>query len=102
MPVLSTYGAETLTLTNASFNKVQVIQRRMEQAMPDLSLRGGVTNIDLRKMMGVSDAVTRMACVKWNWADNQWTKRIIEWRPRQDALRAEDAYQYVDPLTSKG
>ncbi|KAK4872261.1 hypothetical protein RN001_016385 [Aquatica leii] len=43
----------------------------------------------------VKDAVLRIVELKWNWAghvarlkDERWTRRMIEWRPRQDAFRS--------------
>lgn len=94
LPVL-TYGAETLTLTKASCNRIRVTQRRMERAMLGLSWRDRVPNESLRRRTGVVDAVERIALLKWNWAghvarrtDNRWTRRIIEWRPRQEAYRS--------------
>lgn len=93
LPVL-TYGAETLTLTKRTAQKVGVTQRAMERSMLGLSLRDHITNTELRRRTGVTDAVEQIAKLKWNWAghiarlqDNRWTKRMIEWRPRQDAFR---------------
>lgn len=93
LPVL-TYGAETLTLTKKAVQKIKVTQRAMERLMLGLTLRDHITNDELRRRTRVIDAVERIAILKWNWAghiarvqDNRWTKRIIEWRPRQDAYR---------------
>lgn len=93
LPVL-TYGAETLTLTKKIVKKIKVAQRAMERSMLGLTLRDHITNIELRRRIKLVDAVERIAILKWNWAghiariqDNRWTKRIIEWRPRQDAYR---------------
>lgn len=93
LPVL-TYGAETLTLTRKVINKIQVAQRAMERSMLNLSLRDRVPNHIIRERTGVTDAVERITTLKWNWAghvarvkDGRWTKRILEWRPRQEAYR---------------
>lgn len=94
LPVL-TYGAETLTLTKQSVNKIRVAQRGMERSMLNLSLRDRVPNEQLRLMSGITDAIERIAILKWNWAghvarftDGRWTRKILEWRPRQDAYRS--------------
>lgn len=93
LPVL-TYGAETLTLTKKAVQKIKVTQRAMERLMLGLTLRDHITNDELRRRTRVIDAVERIAILKWNWAghiarvqDNRWTRRIVEWRPRQDAYR---------------
>lgn len=94
LPVL-TYGAETLTLTKNTVNRIQIAQRRMERSMLSLSLRDRISNARLRQMSGVTDAIERITTLKWNWAghvarfsDNRWTKRILEWRPLIDAQRS--------------
>lgn len=94
LPVL-TYGAETLTLTKQSIDKIRITQRKMERSMLGLSLRDRVPNNQLRQMTGITDAIVRITNLKWNWAghvarfaDGRWTKRILEWRPRQDAHRS--------------
>ena len=93
LPVL-TYGAETLTLTRKSIEKIRVAQRAMERVILGISLRDRVPNTIIRQKTRVTDAVERILCLKWNWAghvarmtDNRWTRRILEWRPRQDAFR---------------
>lgn len=94
LPVL-TYGAETLTLTKQTVNKIRIAQRKMERSMLGLSLRDRIPNNQLRQMTGVTDAIVRITNLKWNWAghvarfaDGRWTKKILEWRPRQDAHRS--------------
>lgn len=94
LPVL-TYGAETLTLTKNTTNRISIAQRKMERSMLGISLRDRIPNTTLRERSGVKDAVACIATLKWNWAghvarlsDNRWTKRILEWRPRQDAYRS--------------
>ena len=90
LPVM-TYGAETLTLTTASANKLMVTQRKMERSMLGVSLRDHIRNEDLRRRTGVTDVVNQIRKLKWNWAghvarmsDGRWTKRLLEWRPRLD------------------
>lgn len=94
LPVL-TYGAETLTLTKKSIEKIQVAQRRMERSMLGITLRDRVPNEVIRRKTGVRDAVETILKLKWNWAghvarmtDNRWTKRLLEWRPRIEAKRS--------------
>lgn len=94
LPVL-TYGAETLTLTKKSIEKIQVAQRRMERSMLGITLRDRVPNKTIRQKSGVRDAVETILKLKWNWAghvarmtDNRWTKRLLEWRPRIEAKRS--------------
>lgn len=93
LPVL-TYGAETLTLTRKNITKIQVMQRRMERSMLGITLRDRVPNTTIRLRTKTRDAVETILHLKWNWAghvarmtDNRWTKKIAEWRPRQDAYR---------------
>ena len=87
LPVL-TYGAETLTLTKASENKLRVAQRAMERSMLGITLRDKMTNQWIREQTKVIDVMERIASLKWSWAghiarrtDNRWTKAIMEWRP---------------------
>jgi endonuclease/exonuclease/phosphatase family metal-dependent hydrolase len=87
LPVL-TYGAETLTLTRASSNKLRVAQRAMERCMLGITLRDKKSNEWIRQQTKVVDVMQRIASLKWNWAghiarttDDRWTKQIIQWRP---------------------
>ena len=95
LPVL-TYGAETLTLTKASENKLRVAQRAMERSMLGITLRDKMTNQWIREQTKVIDVMERIASLKWSWAghiarrtDNRWTKAIMEWRPPQQDLWAD-------------
>lgn len=90
LPVMI-YGAETLTLTRKSINKLQVAQRAMERSMLGITRRDKVTNITIRSRTKVADIIELITKSKWRWAghvartkDNRWTKRILEWRPRED------------------
>lgn len=90
LPVM-TYGAETLTLTNASAKKLKITQRKMERSMLGVSLRDHIRNEELRRRTGVTDVVLHVAKLKWKWAghvarmqDGRWTKRLLEWRPRSN------------------
>lgn len=87
LPVL-TYGAETLTLTKASKNKLRVAQRAMERSMLGITLRDRMTNQWIRQQTRVVDVMKRIATLKWSWAghiarrtDERWTKKIMNWRP---------------------
>ena len=91
-----TYGAETLTLTTASANKLRVTQRKMERSMFGVSLRDHIRNEDLRKRTDVTDVVDKIRTLKWDWAghvarmsDGRWTKRLLEWRQRLDKRSKE-------------
>ena len=87
LPVM-TYGAETLTLTKASANKLMVSQRKMERSMFGVSLQDHIRNEDLRRRTGVTDLVNQICKLNWNWAGH--VTRILtedgqkEWRPRFD------------------
>ena len=87
LPVL-TYGAETLTLTKASEDKLRVTQRAMERSMLGITLRDRMTNQWIRQQTRVVDVMERIASLKWSWAghiarrtDERWTKKIMNWRP---------------------
>lgn len=58
-----------------------------------ISLWDSVVNETISKTI-VTDAVQHIACLKWKWvqhlarvADNKWTKRITEWRLRDNIAR---------------
>jgi len=83
----------TLTLTQKSAEKLRVAQRAMERSMLGVSLRDRIPNEIIRQRTKVVDVVERIATMKWAWAghlarDGRWTKRVIEWRPRHEALRS--------------
>lgn len=87
LPVL-TYGAETLTLTAKSANKLRVAQRHMERVMLGITLRDRMTNVWIRQQTKLTDVMERVSSLKWNWAghiarmeDDRWTKLILDWRP---------------------
>ena len=94
LPVL-TYGAETLTLTRETANKLRVAEIEMERAILSITLRDRIPNDEIRRRTRVTDVVERVAHLKWSWAGHiarmsgeRWTKRIIEWRLRQETIRA--------------
>ena len=92
LPVM-TYGAESLTLTKKPIKKIQVMQRAMGRSMLGISLRDRVPNSTIRLRTRIIDVVERIAFLKWNWAghiDGRGTKRIFEWKPREDAFRSRD------------
>jgi len=54
-----------------------------------IKLSDRVRNIDIRKRTKVEDIITRIAKLKWQYAghvarpnDDRWTRRLLEWRPR--------------------
>ena len=61
-----TYGAETLTLTTTSANKLMVTQRKMERSMLGVSLLDHIRNEDLRRKTGVTDVVNKIRKLKGN------------------------------------
>lgn len=84
---------ETLTLTEKSAEKLRTTQRAMERAM--LGIRSGV-----------QDIIENITMSKWNWAghlartkDGRWTKRIVEWRPRDTTRsRGRPPTRWTDDL----
>lgn len=89
LPV-STYGLETVALTQINAKKLRIMQRGMERSMLGISLRDKIKNEEIRRRTGVKDIVERIAELKWQWTghiarqkDGRWTPRIIEWRPRE-------------------
>lgn len=90
LPVL-TYGSETLTLTQKTVNKIRTAQRAMERSMLGVTLRDKIRNEELRRRTRVADAIEKITHLKWSWAghiarmsDDRWTKKILEWRPRDE------------------
>lgn len=84
LPVL-TYDVETLILTTSSAKKLTTTQRKMERSMLKVSLWDHVRNEDLRRRTGVTDFISQIASLKWNWAvhvvrmpDGGWTRRLVE------------------------
>ena len=66
----------------------------MERAMLGVSLRDKIPDTVIKQRTRITDAIYLLKKLKWNWAghiarrtDDRWTKLILEWRPRQDALR---------------
>lgn len=85
-----TYGVETMSLTKKSAKKLETTQRAMERSMLGISLRDKIRNTEIRRKTKVRDIVKEVARMKWRWAghiarcgDNRWTRRILEWRPRE-------------------
>ena len=62
-PVL-TFGAETLTLTRASENKLRVTQRAIERSMLGITLRDKMTNQWIRQQTKVVDVMEEIASLK--------------------------------------
>ena len=94
LPVF-TYGAETMTLTKASVNKLSVTQRAMERAMLGISLRDRVRNQVIRARSKVKDVAEVVLALKWRWVghvarddEDKWTKRLLCWRPRTSSRNA--------------
>ena len=59
--------------------------------MLGLTLKYGVRNDEILRRTGVDDIIERIAKQKWRWAehiagmeDGRWTKKLLEWRPREE------------------
>lgn len=77
-----TCGAETLTLTKASENKLRVAQRAIERCMFGTSLRNKMTNQCIRQQTKI--VMSWKENHLWNWTgeveritDERWTRGII-------------------------
>jgi len=68
LPVL-TYGMETMTLTVKSANTLRTTQA-IERTMLGVSLKDHIQNEEIRKGKLEQD-------------NDRWTRRIVQWRPRQ-------------------
>lgn len=67
LPV-TTYGTETLTLTNDnSCEKLRIAQRKMERSMIVVTLSDHIRNEDLRGRSGVIDVVETIARFERKW-----------------------------------
>ena len=85
-----TYGLETMSLTKKTIKKLGTNQRAMERNMLGITLRDKIRNTEIRRKTNIRDIVEEVAKMKWRWAghvarydDNRWTRRILEWRPRE-------------------
>ena len=63
--------------------------------MLDLTLKDRVRNDKIRRRIGVED-IEGIAKQKWRWVghiagieDGRWTKKLLEWRPRDDKSEVE-------------
>ena len=63
----------------------------MERSMLGWILKDRVRNDEIRRRTGVDDFIESIANQKWRWAghivrmeDGRWTKKLPEWRPRED------------------
>lgn len=89
LPVL-TYGSETWCLTNRLAQRLSRTQRAHERLILGIRLADRRRNTWIREQTKLDDIIERAAESKWRWAghvarrtDNRWTKRILEWRPRE-------------------
>lgn len=89
------YGSETWTLTTKIIQKLQTAQRSMERCMLGMTRRDRKRINWIRGQTGVTEVLGHIKSQKWRWAghlacisDNRWTKRLLEWRPR-DAGRPQ-------------
>jgi hypothetical protein len=68
-------------------HKFKGVQRAMERAMLEVSLRDRIRNQVIRQRTKVIDIAHRVSMLKWaghisRRTDNRWGKRVLEWRPR--------------------
>ncbi|CAG9122414.1 unnamed protein product [Plutella xylostella] len=84
-----TYGAETWCFTKGLIHKLRVAQRAMERAMLGVSLRDRIRNEEIRRRTKVTDIAKSISTLKWQWAghvarraDDRWSRKVLEWRPR--------------------
>ncbi|XP_044755023.1 uncharacterized protein LOC123313977 [Coccinella septempunctata] len=85
----ATYGLETMAITKKSANQPRVMQRAMERAMLNISIRERKRNGEIRQKTKVVDVIARIAESKWQWAGHvarldksRWSYKITYWRPR--------------------
>ena len=81
-----TYGAETLTLTTASANKLMVTQRKMERSMLGVSSRDHIRNKDLRRSTRVKEVINQIRKLKWTCGTNVRRKMDEKADPVETAL----------------
>lgn len=101
-----TYGAETMTLTERSAEKLRVAQRAMERAMLGITLRDRRRNEWIRRKTGLKDVVEVITGRKWRWAGHiarmdchRWTRRLVVWRPWADRRpRGRPPLRWVDDI----
>ncbi|KAK6761889.1 hypothetical protein RB195_022833 [Necator americanus] len=91
------YAAETWADTAATSRKLLTTHRALERCLPKFNRRpqhlAGLRNSDLRGMSRLRDPAEYVSKAKHRWAghimrriDDRWTKRELEWIPR-DAKR---------------
>ena len=92
LPVL-TYAGETWRTTEKLLEKIRVTQRKMERIMLGVTLKDRKTNDWIRKQTQITDAVTKIKSLKWQWAghiarmDKRWTKILTKWEPQNSKRR---------------
>jgi len=85
-----TYGAETLTLTRASAEKLRIAQRKMERSMlgkirscsEDRCLQKNESGRHNNKNCETEVVVCSLR------TDDRWRRRLLDWRPRNDKRSA--------------
>ena len=84
-----TCGAGTWTLNKQAHSKLAVAHTKMERSMLNITYKDRKTNIWVRERTNVIEIInTDVSKMKWSWAghinrlkDDQWTSRVITWRP---------------------
>lgn len=89
LPVMI-YGAETWSLNAQVMKKLQVAFRSMLRVMIGVRRSDKKTNRWLLQETGLEDISAAVTRRKWRWAghiirtsDGRWSKRILEWHPRE-------------------
>ncbi|KAE9421366.1 hypothetical protein Angca_007313, partial [Angiostrongylus cantonensis] len=87
------YASETWSLRKQDERSLSVIERSVERTMLGVSrftqVRDGIRCSDLRQRLKIEDAVLYAKQSKLRWAghvihmnDNQWTRVVSDWIPR--------------------
>lgn len=86
-----TYGCETWIMSERVKNKLRVTERAMERYLIGKTRKDRVRNEIVRSMTGFKDIVKVIMKRKWKWAghiarskDDRWSKRVMEWYPRNN------------------
>ncbi|XP_039287770.1 uncharacterized protein LOC111047670 [Nilaparvata lugens] len=83
------YGCETWTINEKIIKKLRITVRSMERVMIGVTRKDRKTKLWIRNETKIEDVGKMIIERKWNWAghiarttDERWTKRILEWYPR--------------------
>ncbi|CAH2105633.1 unnamed protein product [Euphydryas editha] len=81
----------------------------MERAMLGISLRDRIRNDEIRRRTKVADIAQWICKLKWQWpghiarrTDGQWSRKVLEWRPRTGKRIRSMGEAYVQQWTFNG